>query len=161
MSDTLGKIQSTSQQIALKIKRDCQCTIDAAYITSGRLACDPQETTHVIYRARLSSTPDVSNTGLISFVQQWISGGSASVTLEHVQLNADASCTVVIDSFDDPICPAPAVISEPPNLPTANINNLYIIVTLAVVIFAIVLIAAVVCGIVIYQRKFSRKYGFR
>lgn len=151
------------------MSRDCQCALDATYISSGRLTCDSQQTMHVIYRARLSGTPEVSNAELAALLEEWVASGGASVTLEHIQLNIDPLCTVMIDSFDSPICPGPT--TEPSNPPTATTapkeplgdtsTNLILIITLAMVCFVVILIVVVVCGIAIYQRKFSGRYGIR
>ncbi len=163
-SDTLGKIQSISQQIVSKLNRDCQCVIDAAYITAAQLSCDPQGTTHVIYRARLSSIPRVSSTDLISLLEEWVTSGSASVTLEFIQLSLDPACGVMITSFSDPLCPA--VTLEQPNTPTVTVvesstTTVYIIAGLAAVILAgVILIVVCACAVLIYRSKFS-KYSVR
>ena len=159
--ETVNKIASISQQIAQRVRRDCQCALTTDYITAERLTCDDQETTHVIYRARISSAPDVANTDLINNLQLWVTSGGASVTLESIQLNLDPSCAVLISSFDDPICPAPTE----PTLPTNSLtnasqgldNNIFIYVILGLVVFVIILIVVLVCAACIWQRHF-RKY---
>lgn len=167
LSDTRDKIESTSQQVASKLNRDCQCMLSAAYITAAQLSCDPKATTHVIYRARLSSTPDTSSTDLVRLLQEWVTSGRASVTLEFVQLTLEPSCIVRIESLSDPICPAPTTTSEVPGTSTVvaveSTSNLtvYIIATLAVVAFAMILIVVVICAFMIYQRRFSGRYNTR
>lgn len=163
LRDTLEKIQSTSQQIASKLKRDCQCVIESAYITAAQFSCD-QETTHVIYRARISSTPDVSNVDLLGLLQEWVTSGSASVTLDHIHLDVDASCTVIIDSLSDPLCPFSATTPELLNPATVAVeessDNLILYVTPAVVLFAMIVIVVFICAFMIYQRRFS-SYNLR
>ena len=164
----MEKIQSLSQQITLMLSRDCQCLIGAEYITAAQLSCDPQEITHVIYKARLSSTPDVSSADLISLLQEQVTSESTSVTLEHIQLSVDASCTVMINSLNDPICPLLTTTPEVQNTPTVDAEEsssnltVYIIATLAVVAFTMILIVvSIIASFIIYQRKSSKRYNLR
>jgi hypothetical protein len=169
LSNTSAKIRSISEQVALKLNSDCQCRINSAYITATQFACDPQENAHVVYKARLSRTPDVSIEDLILLLQDWVTSGSASVTIDHIQLNVEASCSVMINSLDDPICPLPVTTSGLPSTPAVSaeesggINlSVYIIATLSVVVFAVILIVVVICAFFILQnRKSSKKYNLR
>ena len=103
------------------MNQDCQCAFDAAYITSALLTCDPQGTPHAIFRARLSSFARVNSEDLILLLEDWVSTGSASIVLEFIQLNLDPACSVMIDSFDDPVCISPAVTLDQPNTPTVGV----------------------------------------
>ena len=129
--------------------------ITAAYITASQFSCNSKESTHVIYRARLSSTPSVSSTHLIDFLQEWVITGSASVTLEHIRLNVDSTCNVAISSLDDSICPASTPTSEIPNI-TANVkessSNTSLIIALLVLVGLMMLVVVVgVCAFLLYQ----------
>ena len=161
--DTLGKIQSTSQQIASRLSRVCdQCMIDSTYITAAAFSCDPQETTHVIYRARLSSTRDVSSTDMITLLQEWVSSGNALVTLDHIQLNLDPTCSVMIVSLSDPICPVPVTT---PDTGTATIgvgesdsNNLLTPVIFAILVVLVALVVVFLAAIIFMRRRSLRWY---
>ena len=144
--DTLEKIQSTSQQIALQLRRDCQCTIDTPYITAAQLSCDPLATGHVIYRARLSSTRDADDAALVQLLQDWVTSGTASITLEHIRLGVDASCGVVISSFQDPVCPLPVTTSDstPTDISVENMSSMTLTVALIAAVLAVILIVAIV-----------------
>ena len=154
------KINSTSELIVSKLSHYCQCAISAAYITAAQLSCDPQQRTHVIYRARLSSTSDVSIGNFTNFLREWVTTGSASVTLEYVQLNLDATCVVTIDSFDDPICPsAPTTLSQTPTIPAvvkAEISTTNTIIAVAVsVAVGVIVVVACIIAVIFYQNHFS------
>ena len=161
--DTLEKIQSNSQQIASRLSRVCdQCMIDSSYITAAAFSCDPQETSHVIYRARLSSTRDVSSADMIALLQEWVSSGSALVTLDHIQLNLDPTCSVMIVSLSDPICPVPVTTPGTSDTETATIGveesssvdiMTYLIVAVLAVLVALVVVF--VAGIIIFMRRRS------
>lgn len=163
LSETPEKLQMMSQHIALKLNGDCQCMISAAYITAAQLSCDPQETTSVIYRARLSSTPAVSNRALINLLQDWVDSGSASVTLEFIALNLDATCSVAISSLNDPICPAPSTVTEQHTSPTGDTGQSSQTITIIVTVTLAVILAVVVsiCGFYLYSSKFWRSRKFK
>lgn len=168
LNGTIDKIQSISQQIVSKLNQDCQCGITTAYITAAQLSCDPKEIAHAIYRAQLSSTQNINSTDLASALQQWISSGSASITVDHVQLNLEMSCNAVIDSFSDPVCSAPVPTTErAPVISSAGqvTNGSSSGVTTAlisVIIIAVILISVVILAFVIYQRVTSSgKYNLR
>ena len=162
LSDTAEKIQSTSEQIVSKLKRDCQCMLDATYITAARLSCDSKDTSKIIYRARLSSTPDANNTELSGILKGWVTSGTASVTLEHIQLNLDSSCALIINTLDDPICPIISTTEYPNTTSIVGItdtNTMYIYIG-AILGSVVVMFIAVVCAFVIYHRRCA-KYNVR
>lgn len=160
------KIQSTSEQIVSQLKHQCQCMLDTTYITAAQFSCDPQETSSIIYRARLSSTLDTSNTELSSFLENWVTSGAASVTLEHIQLDLRPSCATIISNLNDPICPLPSTTGTPPNTQIADVAretstfNLYIFIG-AGLAFIFVMLIAVICAFVIYHRRFTSRYSGR
>ena len=161
----MEKIQSTSEQIVSHLKHECQCVLDATYITAAQFSCDPQETSNIIYRARLSSTLDTSNTEFSSILENWVTSGAASVTVEHIQLDIRLSCAVIISTLNDPICPVSSS-TEIPNTPTidamkeTSTYNLYIYIG-AGLGFIVVMFIAVTCAFVIYHRRFASRYNVR
>lgn len=78
----------------------------------------------------------------------------------------DAGCVLVIDSFTDPLCPAPTTTTELPASPTVNVesssggsNSSALI---AVVVVAMIMTLVIICAFVIYQKKFaSKKFNLR
>ena len=148
-----------TQQITSRINRDCQCMLNAAYITEFRFSCDPQEGGHVIYRAQLSSTPSVSSTDLIRLLQEWVTSGSASVTLDFIQLYMDPTCSVMINLLDDPICPAAATTSTPPIITKESTSNYLLPILIVVIILIVVmLISCTAIIILILRNKNSTKH---
>ena len=167
LSDTLDKIQIISEQVASRLNQDCQCSLSAAYVTAAQLSCDPQEERDVIFRARISSTSEVSSTDFIIILQEWIRSGRALVAVEHVQLNVDAMCEVLLQSFSDPICSSSIVTSETPTtVPGVDIekssSTLSIVVPIVGAIAGgVVLILVVIIAIQIFNHcQRSRKYEF-
>ena len=44
---------------------------------------------------------------MISLLLKWITSGTASLTIQHVDLDIDLACDVHIDSFSAPVCSKP------------------------------------------------------
>lgn len=159
--DILEKDNSAGLEIASKLMRDCQCTLNTAYFTEGYFSCDSKEKSHAIYRAKLSSTVSVTSSRLIELLQEWVSSGTASLTLDNIQLYLDPSCKVEIDSFSDPLCSfeVPTTetsdeksLTEQKTQTTSNNITTYIIIILVVVAVAMVMIVVVICALFIFQR---------
>ena len=164
-TSSFEKIQTITDQTASIINRDCHCQINAAYITEAKFSCDPQETTDVTFRAKLSSTPKISDASMIKLLHNWIISGSASLTIEHVNLDIDSACNVLIGSFSDPICsPAPVVTFTTPadsvNVEESSTTSADIIGPLiGTVLVAVVIILVVICALHIFKnRKQLTKY---
>ena len=150
------KIQTISEQIASIINHDCHCQISAAYITAATFSCDPQETTGVIFRAKLSSTSKVRATNMTSLVHKWIISGSASLTIEHVHLVVDPACNVLINSFSDHICsPAPVVTYSTPTVTVEGVSATSNIIgtLIGTVLVAIIVILVVICALHIFKNR--------
>ena len=167
LRNTLGKIQTISEQVASKLSRDCQCSISADYVTDGQLSCDPQVTTDVIFRARLSSTSQVSDADLIVILKEWVTSGGAFVVLEYVQSAVEANCDVLLQSFNDPICPASVVTTDMSTTIGSDVaqtgSSLSGILwpIIGAIAGAVVLILVVIIAIQIFnQCRKSRKYSF-
>lgn len=75
----------------------------------------------MIYRAKVTSTPDANSMELVTYLEQWITAGSAGLTISGIRLNLDPSCNVTIESFDAPICSG---IPTPNEMPTTTLMHL-------------------------------------
>lgn len=102
--DILDKANTAALEMTSKLVKECQCALSISYFTEGYFSCDSKEISHVIYRAKLSSTVDTSSSKFIELLQGWVSSGTSSLTLDHLQLYLDPSCEVEINSFSDPLC---------------------------------------------------------
>ena len=119
----LRRSNPSLKKLHLPLHGGCQCSITAAYVTAPQLSCDPNETGDVIFRARLSRTTNVSITSFNDILQEWVTSGTASVVVEALSFDVDATCEVVIQSFDDPICPASVVTPEIPATITVRLSE--------------------------------------
>ena len=112
LRNSLEKIQTISEQVASRLNQDCHCSISADYVTDVQLSCDEAVSTDVIFRARLSSTSEVSNMDLIIILREWVKSGAAFIVAENARLVVDANCEVLLLSFNDPVCPVSVVTTE-------------------------------------------------
>lgn len=168
LSATLEKIQTISEQISSRLNRDCQCSFSAAYVTAAQLSCDPQENTDVIFRARLSSTSEVSSADFIILLQEWVTSGRAAIAVEHIQLDVDPMCDVLLQSFSDSICSSIIVTSEVPTTPVVDTekssSTLSIVGPIVgAIVGGVILILVVIFAIQIFNHHCRRlgQYEFR
>ena len=140
------------------MNQDCLCQISAFYITSAKFSCDPQETTDIIFRAQLSSTPNVSDKSLINFLFNWITSGTASLSIQHVDLNIDSACDVRIDSFSAPICskpPSATFTTQAVSVASVDLNAVSNIIGALVgtILVAVVIVLVVICALHIFKHR--------
>ena len=140
------------------MNRDCLCQISAVYITSAKFSCDSQETKDVVFRAQLSSTPSVNDKSLINFLLNWVTSGTATLTIQHVDLNIDSACDVHIDSFSAPICskpPSAQFTTQAVNVASGEINAVSNIIGALVgtILVAIVIVLVVICALHIFKHR--------
>ena len=103
----------------------------------------------------------MTSTRLLEVLQEWVSSGTASLTLDNKQLHLDPSCKVKIDSFSDPLCSfeVPTTetsdeksLTEQKTQTTSNNLATHIIIILVVVAVAMVMIVVIICALFIFQR---------
>ena len=112
----------------------------------------------VIFRAKLSSTPQVSDTSLISFLLNWIRSGTASLTIQHVDLDIDSACDVHIDSFSAPICSKPppgTFTTQTVSIASGEIGAVSNIIgaLIGTILVAIVIVIVVICALHIFKHR--------
>jgi len=139
---------------------NCQCTFSSYYITEGFFSCDSKEITHVIYRAKISSTSTTNSEKFIGLLQNWVNSGTASLALDQLQLYLEPSCPVQIGSFSDPLCSFEPPTTEESTKETEDIKvssssgsiNTYIIIILVVVAVAMILLVAIIIAFFLYNK---------
>ena len=115
MNGITSKLQDILKETAATLEPQCQCQVRTTYITDAEVSCPPERSTDVIFRARLNSAPYVSDLELITYLQHWVSSGTATVLVETSRLDVDPMCPTLIQSFNDPLCSA---VTEPTEVPT-------------------------------------------
>ena len=161
-TDTADKITTITEQIVSELKEDCNCAISKEYILDGELSCSG-ETTDVVFRAQIFSTPNTDCIILITGLQKWIESGLATVVVQGISLQTDPMCP--LSPEDETVCPG--VVPSPTDAPTeqeqevADIDQLTIVV-IGSVVGGVVLILVVIIALHIFTRCRRRsKYSVR
>jgi len=62
------------------------------------------EANDVTFRAQILANSQSDTSEIISYMEQWIDGGSAVVNIDNILYTPDPSCVVRIQSLNDPEC---------------------------------------------------------
>ena len=81
------------------------CGLTIANIRDDEFSCHGGLTNRIVYRAMIIGTDTYSAPSLVSFIQSWVTSGSASVTVFSSRLRFDKDCAAFLDTLNDPDCP--------------------------------------------------------
>lgn len=95
---------------------------------------------------------------MISFLLNWITSGTASLTIQHVDLDIDSTCDVHIDSFRAPVCskpPSATFTTQAVSIASGEINAASNIIGALVgtILVAIVIVLVVICALHIFKYR--------
>lgn len=91
--------------------------------------CFGVEADEVTFRAQLSATAQANTSQIISYMEQWIAGGSAVVNIGNILYTPDPSCAVGIQSVNDPEC------ERSVSLRSAVATSLYGLLAVVLIVF--------------------------
>ena len=92
--------------------------------------CFGVEADEVTFRAQLSTTAQANTSQIISYMEQWIAGGSAVVNIGNILYTPDPSCAVGIQSVNDPECEERSM-----SLRSAVATSLYGLLAVVLIVF--------------------------
>ena len=147
--------------VVTAISDRCQCSFMGAYISKGRLYCDRQSPTQVVYRANISSFGRYSTDQLTSFIEDWVRGKPTVPSGNH-QVTFNPSCPVRI-AADDLLCTVIASTTERsipsirPVSPGVGEVNITTVVSGAVIGFLVVMIIIVVVFILLLLKRMKKR----
>ncbi len=82
------------------VSEQCECSVAQTYITNGVFDCLKGDSTQVVlYRAMMSAGTESECTMLVSYLEDWISSGKASIVVKGNRLTVDPGCMVEIESL--------------------------------------------------------------
>jgi hypothetical protein len=95
---------------------------------------------------------------MINLLLNWITSGTASLTIQHVDLDIDSACDVHIDSFSAPVCskaPPTTVTTQAVSVASGEISAVSNIIGALVgtILIAIVIILVVICALHIFKHR--------
>ena len=71
----MRKIEDIISALVLNVEQICHCEFTRSHTTNSAFQCFLDSPQAVTYRAVLHGTTSASSSGLISFIEQWISDG--------------------------------------------------------------------------------------
>ena len=122
----------------------CQCGVTSDNIDGALFHCFDPLSLYVTYRARLSGTPETDGQTLVSYLENWVSGGP-SIPVQSILMRIDSDCSVDIDTFDSGECDKTAASQSSTSMMdnTAAIIGLTVVVVVLLVIVAVLILALV------------------
>ncbi len=104
MTEVYRKLEDIHDELQKQISALCACEFTPQHITTGELQCFTSSD-EVTYRTRLSGTASVTSSEILSYLEEWITSGNASILVQGFRLNLDSSCLpVAIEALSDPEC---------------------------------------------------------
>ena len=161
--DTREKLADITSSLISAINSICQCSLTSSHINTNseifRCTSDRQV---VLYRAELSGHPDCAQ--VLSYIEQWISGGQTSVIVQSNSIKVYSNCPIEVDSLTAQAdCVRPTTFGTDTATPIATaVEGGFGITPIAggvggVVLIAIIILAAVVVCICVHRRKKKRR----
>jgi len=96
--------QDAVDAITTNTEELCQCSITRDHIIDPVFLCFGVEANDVTFRAQILANSQSDTSEIISYMEQWIDGGSAVVNIDNILYTPDPSCVVRIQSLNDPEC---------------------------------------------------------
>ena len=131
--EVIQKVKDITSAVHEELGDLCTCEITNDNIDEDFFQCFGASSHFVTYRARLSGTPNITSHILITYIEDWVSGGP-SIRVQGVLLTVDNECPVSIATIDDAEC------KETPALPSLHSSTDNTVAVLATVIIIAVLV---------------------
>ena len=94
-------LEDITSAVLQQLTTSCaECGINSDIIDRQSIACVPESSTIVTYRARLEGTSETESGSLISLIEEWASGG-ASIIVTGVLMTVDPTCSMGISSLSE------------------------------------------------------------
>ena len=158
---TSEKLTDITNAVVQNINQLCQCGLSVEYITESAFQCFPNSEQQVTFRARLHGTALVTSPQLIAYLGTFVFQTDSTIAVQGLRLDVDNSCSIAINTFADPGCPATTTTSESTTTEAPQPDNTAAIIgaVVAVIVVVIVVVAVTVIIIAIAIIK-SRRASF-
>ena len=140
--ETEQKLEDITSAVVEELNELCQCGVSSDNIDEAFFRCFEPSSLYVTYRARLSGTPDSDSHTLVSYLEDWVSGGP-TIPVQSILMTIDSNCLVVIDGFGEGECdktPTSQSSTSTDNT-AATIIGFTIVVAVLLVIIAVLIFA--------------------
>lgn len=157
--DTREKLADITSSVISAINSRCQCSLTLR-IDSEIFLCTSDRQV-VLYRAELSGHPDCAQ--VLSYIEQWISGGQTSVIVQSNSIKVYPNCQIEVDSLTAQAdCVRSTTFGTDSTMPIATgVEESFGITPVAggvggVVLVGIIILAAVVACMCVHKLKKNR-----
>ena len=131
-----AKLNDITHGVVQDINELCQCGLSAEHITKGAFQCFENSEQQVTFRARLHGTAQVTSSQLVAYLEIFVSQTDSTIAVQHLRLNVDRSCPVVINTFGDPQCTS-TTIANNTAIVSSGVVAVIVIIILAVTVIVI------------------------
>ena len=147
MDMTINKLSLFRRAIVDKLNAEvCPiCNLTADDISDDEFSCRGGLTKHIVYRGEIGGTEIYSAQALVSLIQSWVAGGSASITVLSHRLDLDKHCTTVLRDLNEPDCPLNADLGDSAGEISGLIAGAIIFTILTAVLIVVIVIVVVRC----------------
>ena len=101
--ETEQKLEDITSAVVEELNELCQCDIGSDNIDGAFFHCFEPSSFYVTYRARLTSIPDSDSHTLVSYLEDWVSGGP-TIPVQSILMTIDSDCLVAINGFGEGEC---------------------------------------------------------
>ena len=117
----------------------CQCGVSSDNIDGALFHCFDPSSLYVTYRARLSGTPETDGQTLVSYLENWVSGGP-SISVQSILMRIDSDCPVTFNDAECAETPVSQSSTSTDNTAAIIGGVVAVVVTVPVLIFALALV---------------------
>ncbi len=159
--DTESKLADVSSGVTAVLTEGCpEC--ESELTPNSVFACIDVSSNQVLYRAEISANPESDCTVLVNLISQWVTSGTASVSVLGNHLDVDPDCLLQIQSLSSPLSCTSVVATETPqgDSPKGGGFDTMLIVYIGVggggVALVVGVMVCVCCCVAVRRRKRKR-----
>ena len=136
-----AKLNDITHGVVQDVNQLCQCGLSTERITEGAFQCFENSDQQVTFRARLHGTSQVTSSQLVAYLETFVAETDSTIAVQHLRLDVDRSCPVVINSFGDPQCTSTTTADSTAAI-IGGVVAVIVVMILAVTVIVIITIVA-------------------
>ena len=136
-----AKLNDITRGVVQDINQLCQCGLSAERITESAFQCFENSDQQVTFRARLHGASQVTSSQLVAYLETFVAQTDSTIAVQHLCLDVDNSCPVVINSFGDPQCTSKTTADSTTAI-IGGVVAVIVVMILAVTVIIIIIIVA-------------------
>ena len=102
-TERYSKLEDVTAAVVNTLKVSCE-ECSSENIDGQFFVCYPESPSFVTYRGRLEGTSERDSLSLVSLIEEWVSGGEASLIVTGILMTLDPHCSVTICDINEDEC---------------------------------------------------------